>query len=115
MQRDIAYVLDILLSAKDARQFTEGMDYEAFLNDRKCQLAVVRCLEVIGEATKRLSETFRENHPLIHWSEMAGMRDVLIHAYDRVDLERVWTTLRDDLPTLIENLEGIVPPETETK
>lgn len=114
MQRDIAYILDILLSAKDAQQFTKGMNYEAFLDDRKCQLAVVRCLEVIGEAAKRLSETFRESHPSIPWSKMAGMRDVLIHAYDRVDLERVWTTLRDDIPPLIENLESIIPPETDS-
>ena len=112
MQRDITYILDILLSAKDAHQFAKGMDYKAFFDDRKCQLAIVRCLEVIGEATKRLSETFRESHPAIPWSKMAGMRDVLIHAYDRVDLERVWTTVRDEVPPLIEALESIVPPET---
>lgn len=112
MQRDIAHLVDILLMANDAQQFTKGMDYEAFLDDRKCQLAVVRCLEVIGEATKRLSETFRESHPAIPWSKMAGMRDVLIHAYDRVDLERIWTTMREDIPPLIEALESIVPPET---
>ena len=111
MQRDIAYILDILLSAKDAQQFTKGIDYKVFLDDRKCQLAVVRCLEVIGEATKRLSETFRKSHPSIPWSKMAGMRDVLIHAYDRVDIERVWTTVRDEIPPLIEALESIVPPE----
>ncbi len=92
-------------------QFTEGMDYETFLEDRKSQLAVVRCLEVIGEATKRLSETFRKNYPSIPWANMSGMRDVLIHAYDRVDLERVWTTIREDLPPLIKTLDSLVPPE----
>ncbi len=111
MQRDSAYLVDIQLMAKDAIQFTEGMDYETFLEDRKSQLAVVRCLEVIGEATKRLSETFRKNYPSIPWANMAGMRDVLIHAYDRVDLERVWTTIREDLPPLIKTLDSLVPPE----
>ena len=114
MQRDRAYLVDIQLMAKDALQFTEDMDYETFRKDRKSQLAVVRCLEVIGEAAKRLSETFRNNHPLIPWSSMAGMRDVLIHAYDRVDLERVWTTLREDLPPLIKALDSIVPAETDS-
>ena len=113
MQRDNAYILDILLMAKDAVQFTEELDYDAFIADRKSQLAVVRCLEVIGEAAKRLSKEFREKHPAIPWSAMAGMRDVLIHAYDRVDLERVWTTLRDDLPSLIKNIEGLVPPAAD--
>ncbi len=114
MQRDRAYLVDIQLMARDALQFTEDMDYETFRKDRKSQLAVVRCLEVIGEAAKRLSNTFRNNHPSIPWSSMAGMRDVLIHAYDRVDLERVWTTLREDLPPLIKALDSIVPAETDS-
>jgi len=114
MQRDRAYLVDIQLMARDALQFTEDMDYETFRKDRKSQLAVVRCLEVIGEAAKRLSDTFRNNHPSIPWSSMAGMRDVLIHAYDRVDLERVWTTLREDLPPLIKALDSIVPAETDS-
>jgi uncharacterized protein with HEPN domain len=114
MQRDRAYLVDIQLNAGDALQFTETMDYETFLKDRKTQLAVVRCLEVIGEAAKRLSDTFRNNHPSIPWSSMAGMRDVLIHAYDRVDLERGWTTLREDLPSRIKALDSIVPAETDS-
>jgi uncharacterized protein with HEPN domain len=58
------------------------------------QDAVVRCLEVIGEATKRLSQDFRDRHPEVPWRAMAGMRDLLIHAYDRVDLEEVWEAYR---------------------
>lgn len=76
-------------------------DRETFLFSDVLQDAVVRDLENIGEATKRLSDSCRQKHPQIPWREMAGMRDVLIHAYDRVDLEEVWITLSEQLPVLL--------------
>jgi uncharacterized protein with HEPN domain len=111
MPRDMAYLLDILIHARDARHFTAGMTKGQFLSDRKCQFAVIRCIEVIGEAAKRLSQDARERFPQIPWSQMARMRDLLIHAYDRIVLDEVWTTVRTDLPTLISVLETIVPRE----
>ncbi len=111
MSRDMAYLLDILLMAKDARDFMVGMDKNAFFSDRKCQSAVIRCLEVIGEAVKRLSDDVQKTHPDIPWSKMAKMRDILIHAYDRVDLNSVWDTVQNDIPVLISVLEPLVPPE----
>jgi uncharacterized protein with HEPN domain len=63
---------------------------ETFLTKDYLQDAVIRCLEILGEATKRLSPEFRRLHPDLPWRAMAGMRDVLIHAYDQVDLEEVW-------------------------
>lgn len=110
MSRDAAYLLDILLMAKDARQFTQGVDKDAFLADRQLQYAVIRCLEVIGEAAKRLSAEIPKKHPKIPWSSMARMRDLLIHAYGKVDLEEVWNTVTQDIPVLITELEKIVPP-----
>ena len=71
------------------------------------QDAVVRCLEVIGEATKRLSQDFRDRHPEVPWRAMAGMRDLLIHAYDRVDLEEVWEAYRQ-FPWLREQIFAMV-------
>ena len=62
MSRDMAYLLDILLRAKDVVSFTKQMDRHAFLSDRKCQYAVIRCFEVIGEAAKRLSEDFQREY-----------------------------------------------------
>jgi uncharacterized protein with HEPN domain len=109
----MAYLLDILLAAKDARDFTAGLGKAAFLSDRKCQYAVIRCLEVIGEAVKRLSDESQRKYPDIPWSAMARMRDLLIHAYGRVDLNEVWDTVQNDLPVLISRLERIVPPEDE--
>ena len=111
MRRDLAYLLDILLMAKDARDFVKDIDRETFLSDRKCQYAVIRCLEVIGEAAKRLSEEARSEYSAIPWSAMAKMRDVLIHVYDKVDLNEVWNTLQHDIPPLISALERVVPPE----
>lgn len=114
MSRDESYLLDILLMARDARDFTRDMDKGAFLADRKTQYAVVRCLEIIGEAAKRLSEDAHRRFPDIPWSAMARMRDLLIHSYDKVDVNEVWDTLQRDIPVLISALERIVPPEEET-
>ena len=113
MSRDMAYLLDILLHAKDARDFTIEIDKDTFFSDHKCQFATIRCLEVIGEAVKRLSYDFQKTYPDIPWSKMAKMRDLLIHAYDRVDLEEVWDTVQNDIPALISALERIIPPEEE--
>lgn len=113
MSRDMAYLLDILLHAKDARDFTTGLDKNTFYSDHKCQFAVIRCFEVIGEAVKRLSSEIQKTYPDIPWSKMAKMRDLLIHAYDRVDLDEVWNTVKNDIPSLISALERIIPPENE--
>jgi len=114
MSRDESYLLDILLMARDARDFARDMDRDAFLADRKTQYAVIRCLEVIGEAAKRLSDDAHRRYPDIPWSAMARMRDLLIHSYDKVDVNEVWDTVQRDIPVLIPALERIVPPEEET-
>lgn len=113
MHRDMAYLLDILLHAKDAQEFTRDMDEDAFMADHKCQMAVVRCLEVMGEAVKRVSEDLRKAHPGIPWSSIAKMRDLLIHSYDSIDLAEVWGTVQHDIPPLISALERIIPSEDE--
>lgn len=111
MSRDMAYLLDILLAAKDVRDFTAGLDKAAFLSDRKCQYAVTYCLEVIVEAVKRLSDEYQSMYPDIPRSAMARMRDLHIPADDRVNLNEVWDTVHHDIPVLISGLEQIVPPE----
>ncbi len=112
--RDLTYVLDVLNAARLTQTFVTGVDRAAFAQDFMCQSAVIRQIEIMGEATKRISSSFRADHPNIPWRNIAGMRDILIHAYDRVDLDEVWTTVQVAIPRLVPQLEQLVPPpETE--
>ena len=113
MVRDDAYLLDILLMARDAREFTRNHTRESFAADRKCQYAVIRCLEVIGEVSKRLSPETLERFGSIEWSAMARMRDMLIHSYGKVDLDDIWNTVNQDIPRLLRILEPEVRPENQ--
>jgi len=107
MSRDPAYLLDILKAARLVQEFVVGTDKAAFDNDLKTQHAVIRQLEIIGEATRRLSPAFRTSHPEIPWQLMAGMRSVLIHDYDQVDMDDVWNTVANDIPALIAQIEPL--------
>ncbi len=81
-----------------------------FMRDTKTQDAVIRNFEVIGDAAKRLPDTFREKHPSVPWGLLAGFRDVLIHQYDGVDLQRVWIIATRDLPAVKRGVAAILPP-----
>ena len=111
MQRDVTVLLDIVQAAHLVLAFKEGMDKVAFDADLKTQSAILHQLMVIGEAVKRLSPEFRTSHADIPWSAIAGMRDHLIHGYDMVDLEEVWKTATLDVPSLLVELEPLVPSQ----
>ena len=100
MKDDSIYIDHILNSINRILDYISGKDREAFKSDLVTQDAVVRQLEIIGEATKRVSNELRSKHPDIPWSDMAGMRDVLIHDYLDVDLGVVWKTASEDIPDL---------------
>jgi len=108
MSRDNAIILDILKSAILATEFLGETDQEGFNQDPKTQSAILHQLLLIGEAVKRLSDGFRNQHGSVPWRRIAGMRDVLIHQYDDVDLDEVWRTVRNELPGLISQLKGII-------
>jgi uncharacterized protein with HEPN domain len=91
---------DILTASLQAQEFVEGMTCVDFKGSLKTQFAVVRALEIIGEATKRLPLDFRQQNKSLPWRDMAGMRDKLIHGYTTVDYDVVWRTIRDDLPDM---------------
>ncbi|WP_420636629.1 DUF86 domain-containing protein [Candidatus Palauibacter sp.] len=110
---DSAYLLDMLLAARDALSFTEGMSYDDFVSDRRTQLSVLKSVEIVGEAAAHVSEDTRRTQPGIPWAEIVGMRNRLVHVYFDIDLQLVWATVRDDLPALTTLLEPLVPPETE--
>jgi uncharacterized protein with HEPN domain len=109
MSRDNASVLDIVRSARHILEFTRDMDFEEFEQDLKTQLAILRLLTVMGEATKRISREFRAEHVDVPWREMSGTRDVLVHDYDDVRLKRIWAICPNNIPALLESLEGLVP------
>ena len=91
MKRDYNfYIKDILQSIIQIEEFVEGMDYEEFLHDEKTTSAVIRKLEIIGEAAKHIPPRVKQAHPKLPWNEMARMRDKLIHGYFGVDHEIVW-------------------------
>ncbi len=115
MQRDDAHLLDILLAARSAVGFVEGMTWDAFLQSELHQSAVMRPLEVIGEAARRVTQDTQDAHPEIPWNQMIGMRNRLVHEYVRVNLRTVWETVQDDLPSLIARIEPLVPPESEIR
>lgn len=113
MERDGATLLDIAHAADLIQRFIGEMPKEQFLADPKTQSAVLHQLTILGEAVKRLSSAFRDQHPILPWSLMAGMRDHLIHGYDAVDLEEVWNTTTRDIPDVLTRITPLLPLQPE--
>jgi uncharacterized protein with HEPN domain len=111
MSRDDTYLVDILESAKIALDYVFDKTWDEFYEDMQVQDAVVRRVEIIGEAARRISQEIRDKYPQIPWREMTSMRNLVIHEYDVVDINQVWDTVQNKLPSLIEELSKIVPPE----
>jgi uncharacterized protein with HEPN domain len=107
-REQIEFLSDIFESANRIRDYINGMAYEDFLRDLKTRDAVLRNLEVIGEAAKYIDDEHRVAYPEIPWKEMAGMRDKLIHHYFGVNFEIVWTIINDELPGVREKMEVIL-------
>ncbi|HSK81327.1 MAG TPA: DUF86 domain-containing protein [Thermoanaerobaculia bacterium] len=105
---DREFLADILEAIRRGRMYVDGMDYDQFMADLKTQDAVVRALEVIGEAAKRLSPAVREQHASIPWKNMAGLRDKLIHDYFGVNLDIVWQIVTQELPPVALQLEQML-------
>ncbi len=101
MSRDIrVYLLDILERCERITRYVEGLDEERWSSDERTQDAVLRNLEVIGEAVKRLPGDLRQRTPEIPWQDIAGLRDILIHEYGGVDFAIVWDIAVNEVPAL---------------
>ena len=94
------YLVDILDAMEKAEKFIGGMDMQAFKQDDKTAFAVIRCLEIVGEAAKKIPGSERQRFKSIPWKSLAGMRDKLIHDYSGVSVEVVWKTVKEEIPAV---------------
>jgi uncharacterized protein with HEPN domain len=101
---DSIYLQHILEAIEQIEEYVSDINYESFRGTKLLQDGVIRQLEIIGEASKQLSQISRDKTPRVPWRSIAGMRDKLIHQYFGVDIDAVWSTVIDDLPELKKNL-----------
>jgi len=107
------YLQDLLGAFESASRFVQGMSFEDFADDEKTVYAVIRALEVAGEAAKQIPTAWTQRYPAIPWSRIAGMRDVLIHRYFGVDVAVIWTAVTQEVPALLPAIAGIVHEQAE--
>jgi len=109
MKREVGdYIEDIISATGKVMDFVKNISYEEFIQDDKTVFAVVRALEIIGEAAKNIPDDIRKNYPEIPWKDMAGMRDKVIHEYFGVKLSIVWRAVKEEIPPLKPIFEKIL-------
>ncbi len=111
MWRDAALLLDMLIAAREAREFSEGLTWEAFQRSSLHQHAIAQALENIGEAARKVSDETKAAHPEIPRSEIIALRHRIAHDYFHLDIVRMWEIVQHDVPVLIGMIEPLVPPE----
>lgn len=111
MLRDSASLLDIAKAAQLILQFSQGLEKTELAANLEKQSAILYQIVVIGEAVKRLSADFRNQHPTVPWREIAGMRDILTHQYNRVEVDEIWGVIQDDIPQLLSMIQPLLPAQ----
>ena len=108
---DAAYLLDMLVAARDARKFATGLTFAEFKQSRLHQNAILKSIEIIGEGCSKISEETKRAYPDIEWKKIAAIRNIVAHKYFEVDLKIIWNVVQNDILYLINHLEFIVPAE----
>ncbi len=108
LERDQASLLDIVIAARQIQRYSQGLARTQLAENDEKQASILYRIIVIGEATKRISQTFRDQHPGIPWKEMAGMRDRVTHAYDQVNLDVIWDVVQNKIPQLLVQLKPLL-------
>ncbi len=107
-KNDLPYLQHIRDAIDKIIKYLGNLEYESFMENDLVQDAIIRQIEILGEATKQLSEDFRQTPPQVKWKSIAGMRDKLIHGYMGVDLNAVWDTVNNDIPRLKKEIKQIL-------
>ena len=108
--RDPAYLWDMLDAARSIQEFTQDAVFNDYAGNKMMRSAVERQLEILGEAARRVSDGFKDEHPGVPWRQIVGLRNLLAHEYGDIRDERVWQIVSGDLPSLIAHLKPLVPP-----
>ncbi len=111
MWRDDAYLLDMLIAARDALEFSRSLTWEQFQTSSLHQHAIAKALENIGEAARKISAETRAAHPEIPWAQIIALRNRIAHDYFSLNLARIWDIVQREVPALIALIEPLVPPE----
>ena len=109
-ERNFAYLWDMRKAAQLIANFLQGITYATFSSDEMRQSAIERQLEIIGEAARRITPKFQQAHPEIPWRGIIGLRNILIHEYGEVKLDRVWLIASQRIPDLVGILDSLIPP-----
>lgn len=108
MRRDEAYLTDIQTAGRRVMMKTEGMSLEQFEADEDMQDIVIRQIGIMGEAARNLSDNFKELHWQVPWHEITGMRNRLVHDYTQIDFNKIWKTVKEDIPKLIQQIDDLL-------
>lgn len=107
------YLEDMLDSMERIMEYTDGLTFDEFQESNLITDAVIRNLEIIGEASKNVPEKIRKKYPAIPWKEMYGLRNFVVHEYFGIDFENIWKIIKDELPKNIQDLRKIVTKESQ--
>ena len=109
-ERDAAFLLDMVQAAQKVQQYVQGKNLEYFKKDDLLQDAVERNIEIIGEAARKVSELFKQDHSDIPWRKIIAQRNVLIHEYEAIDNKEIWEVATVHISQLIRTLSPLIPP-----